>query len=310
MDIDYIMKNRKDNIGDSMADSRYDPVPVEIPDDELFYDRPYFAYGIFKKGQLAYSKIADCVENVEPGEVPYKMNIRDGVPAIKKEYSDCNTIGDKIYFTDDKKVEAYKIISDTQLGNIYKWDTTDIDGETFNILMTENLNGTFVSFDKNNEYLGDFDGKNDPFFFKVPQFIREELDKIDYEDECAIFKIQMYYMLIWSAIDRYCALKYDVSKNQGDYLKALSKDTVFQQALYSINPEPRGSIHSARNATPLYFNINRPNFIVNFYYTIRSNVAHRGKEDGNKIDDLEKSLRDVLNIFDKMIENTFDDEEG
>ena len=50
-------------------------------------------------------------------------------------------------------------------------------------------------------------------------------------------------------------------------------------------------------------------YIVNFYYTIRSNVVHRGKEAGNRIDELENSLDDLLNIFDYMIEKTFADDE-
>ena len=296
-------------IGDSMSDDRYDPKPVEVPDDESFYERPLFAYGIFKKGQLAYSKIADCVEDVANDEVPFKMHIRDGVPVIRKEHSSFTTMGHRIYFAEGKKGEAYSIISNTQLGNYYKWDTVDIGGETFNVLTTEDLDGTFVDVDENKNYNGDYDGRRDPFFFKVPKFIRNELEKIDYGDECSVFKIQMYYMLLWSAIDRYCTLKYDVSKGQGGYLGDLSKDEVFLNALYSIKPEERGAIRSARNATPLYFNLNRPRFIVNYYYTVRSNVVHRGKEPSNNIDPLITSLNDMLDIFDRMIENTFDVDE-
>ena len=288
-----------------MGNGKNDPKPVEVPDDEFFYERPFFAYGHFKKGQLAYSKIADCVEDVANDAVPFKMHIRDGVPAIRKEQSDRKTMGHKIYFVNGKEEEAYSIISNTQLGNFYKWDTVEIGGETFNVLTTEDLEGTFVYVDGNGNYIGEYDGKNDPFFFKAPQFIRNELEKMDYEDKCSIFRLQMYYMLLWSAIDRYCTLKYDVSKKQGDYLKALSQDDAFLSALYSIKPEKRDAIRSARNERPLYFNLERPNFIVNFYYTIRSNVVHRGKEPENNMDGLIMSLNDMLDIFDKLIENTF-----
>lgn len=77
---------------------------------------------------------------------------------------------------------------------------------------------------------------------------------IDYDDENTIFKMQMYYMLLWSAIDRYCSLKYDVSNTQADYLKNLSDDEVFIQAFYSIKPDSRDPVRSANNASTFYFN--------------------------------------------------------
>lgn len=288
-----------------MSDDRYDPKPVEVPDDESFYERPLFAYGIFKKGQLAYSKIADCVEDVANDEVPFKMHIRDGVPVIKKEHSSFTTMGHRIYFADGKEEEAYSIISNTLFGNYYKWDTVDIGGETFNVLTTDDLDGTFVDVDENKNYNGDYDGRNDPFFFKVPKFIRNELKKMDLEDEYSAFRMQMYYMLLWTAVDRYCTLKYDVSKSQNYFLNALSQDEVFINAFYGIGPQKRDPIHSARNASRLFFNRARTKFVLNFYYTVRCNVVHRGKESENNIETLITSLNDMLEVFDRMIEYTF-----
>lgn len=292
----------------SSNNENYDPIPVELPsDDSEFFDRPFFAYGIFQKGQLAYSKIADCIETVERDGIPREMHIRDGVPVIKNEHNDKITKGDKIHFLDGRKDDAYEIISKTQLGNVYKWDIIDIGDDTFNILVTEKLNGTFLNVDNNQNYQDYFDGSKDPFFSKVVEFINHELENRD-PNEYDIFKFQMYYMLLWSAIERYCVLKYDVSKKQGDYLKALSDDELFKEALNFVNPKNRDEIYSANNASYLYFNKNRPNFIVNYYYTIRCNVAHRGKEPQNNFEALEDSLNDLLKIFDYIIKKTFGDE--
>ena len=287
-------------------DERYKPRPVEMPSEDAFLDRPFFAYGIFQKGQLAYSKIADCVSGVDSDDVPREMHIRDGVPLIINEESVRIAKGNKIYFLDDKKDEAYSRISATEPGNIYQWDTIDIDGEIFNILVTENLKGTFLNVDDEGVYRDYYDGNEDPIFSRVSEFIRNELENVDYDDDL-IFKFQMHYMLLWTAIDRYCVLKYDVSENQSDYLKALSDDEIFKEALRSVNLRNRKAIYSAINATPFYFNLNRPNFIVNYFYTIRCNVAHRGKEIRNNIDALRNSLYDLLDIFDYIIEKTFED---
>ena len=289
---------------------KYDPVPVEIPfEDEIFFDRPFFAYGIFKKGQLAYSKIADCVDYVEPDDVHREMRIRDGVPVIKNKYSSKISKGEKLYFIDERKYDAYETISNTQLGNVYEWDTIDIDQVEFNILVTKRTKGTFLNVDKDGYYKDFFDGNDDFFFSNVSEFIRNELEGIDYNDPCTIFRIQMYYVLLWSAMDRYCVLKYDVSIRHGDYLRQLSRDEIFEEALEVVNPKTRDEIHSARNASSLYFNKDRPNFIVNYYYTIRSNVAHRGKEPENNFGALIDSLNEMLDIFDYMIRRTFDDTE-
>lgn len=280
--------------------------PVEIPCDDEFYDRPFFAYGIFKKGQLAHSKISNCIDNIISDEIPYELYIRDGYPLIKKELSQNITKGEKIRFAQNR-ICAYRRISDTMPGNIYKWDTIVIHGETFNILVTDELAGTFKNVEDNGNYLDYYDGHNDPFFYKVPDFIDLELKKlVDYEDENAIFKLQMYYILLWSAIERYSKLKYDILNKERDYLIALTNDKVYQDAFDAVNPRNRDPIHSAQNAREYIFNRKNKNYIINYYYTIRCNVAHRGKESKNNFLALKNALNDLLEIFNLMIAITFD----
>lgn len=277
--------------------------PVEIPCDDEFYERAFFAYGIFKKGQLAHSKIVDCVESIVPGDVSYELHIRDGYPLVKKQRSDKITKGEKIRF--NQRVCAYQRISKTLPGNIYSWDTDVVGGETVNILVTDDLEGTFVNVDDNGYYLDSYDWQNDPFFKKVPDFIKIELKNLDYEDESVIFRIQMYYTLLWSCIERYSKLKYDVSNKERDYLNALANDEVYKIAFSTVDPENRDPVHAANNAIEYIFDKRNPNKIINYYYTIRCNVAHRGKELRNNISALKRSLEDLVEIFDLMIDLTF-----
>lgn len=294
------------NIGDKMSNGNndYRVMPVEMPCDDEFYERPFFAYGIFKKGQLAHSKISDCVESIVPGDVPYELHIRDGYPLVKKQRSEEITKGENVRF--NQRVCAYQRISRTLPGNIYRWDTDVVGGETVNILVTDDLNGTFINVDNDGNYIDSYDGYCDPFFKKVPRFIENELNHLDYSDETVIFKIQMYYILLWSAIERYCKLKYYVSNNESDYLKSLAKDELYQTAFSVVNPENRNSIHAANNAREYIFDKKNPNYVINYYYTIRCNVAHRGKELRNNTVPLEKSLRDLIEIFDLMIRMIFE----
>lgn len=82
---------------------------VVIPsDDEYFYERPFFAYGIFKEGQLCFPSIADCVEDVFPDEICRKMHIRDGVPVILNEHSTFKTKGHRIHSMNGLKMPIKK----------------------------------------------------------------------------------------------------------------------------------------------------------------------------------------------------------
>ena len=67
------------------------------------YELPFFAYGIFKPGQLAYSIIEKHIDDKktvkEPSKIPYRMYIRDGIPLIVESKKDFDSArGYLIYF--------------------------------------------------------------------------------------------------------------------------------------------------------------------------------------------------------------------
>ena len=83
------------------------------------YALPFFAYGLFKPGQLAYSRIEKYVDIVKtdktPRRIPYKMITRDGVPLIEdKENNEYYTMGYLIYFKKGSEKQAYNTISKTR----------------------------------------------------------------------------------------------------------------------------------------------------------------------------------------------------
>ena len=276
--------------------------PLEKPEN---LNNPFFAYGIFKNGQLAHSKIKDFVKCIEEDEIYQEMLIRDGIPLIIKDDNDeFLTKGQKIYFISGDEEDAYETISDTLSGNLYKWDTIDIDERQFNILVGITSKGCHRNVDEFRNYIDDFDGECDPFFRKLIKFIDEDMNSIKIDDNYS-FRLQMYYMLVWSGIERYCNLKYDAKNKPSNNLKALSKDPLFRDALKNVNLNDKKAIYSAKNSCPFYFNIEKPYFIVNYYYTIRSNVTHRGKGPTNKMSILKDSLMELLSIFEFILDNSF-----
>ena len=298
---------------DKMSRRKYELKPLKIPDDdENFLKRGFFAYGIFKEGQLAHSKIKEYVDHIEHEEVNREMRLRDGVPFItNQENRHSTTKGHVIFFIEGKEEKAYEIICNTEAKQLYGWGIIEIDENKYNVLFGKNpKKGSSHHCDDNEEYLNSFDGKRDPYFSEIFPFIRNGLNELfDQEKKVKeneiLFRLQMYYMLLWSAIDRYCSVKYDVTNRQGDYLKALSKDYFFINALDNTPIRGGRPIFSAKNLSFFKLDKTNPWFCVNYYYTIRSNVVHRGKDKKVKIGELHSSLVELLEIFEKMINETF-----
>jgi len=98
---------------------------MELPKDT---NLPFFAYGIFKKGELAFLSIMDFVEKIDESEsVKGQLLLRDGLP-ILNPYLDPITPekveGNLIYFKDNHSKEAYGIINDLEPDNQYGWKET------------------------------------------------------------------------------------------------------------------------------------------------------------------------------------------
>lgn len=280
--------------------------PLKIPDnDNDFFDRGFFAYGIFKKGQIAYSKIKEFVDEplTSDGEINRTMLLRDGAPLITDNVSNDLTKGKKIHFLDGDEKEAYQAICKTQPEKLYKWSIVKIDEVDYNVLIGANTNGSSLHCDDDGNYLDSFDGRNDPYFSDLIPFIRFELKTLKYDNN-TMFKLQMYFMILWSAIERYCTLKYDVSDRQGDYLEALSNDPIFINVLQNTKLNRKPPIFSAKTGSPFIIT-NKPSFIINYYYTIRSNAVHRGKDRKIKEAILKESLEELLELFEKLINETF-----
>lgn len=284
------------------------PKFVFPPNDENI-KKPFFAYGIFKPDQIAFSKIKDFTWKFEPCEIPYSMLIRDGVPIIgKRESLQHVTRGYKLYFNKEDCKKAYDVISKTEPFELYEWDLLEIDGEECNVLIGKDSKlGSYPHIDDSDRYIEDFDGSKDPYFDNLVDFIRKELKEKNFNNQTRFYNLQMYYMLLWSAIDRYCSLKYGAYHDQWELRSKLADDSVFIESLEECLDNERcknRSVFSTR-LKKFYLNPKNPWFAINYYYTIRCNTVHRGKT--RKVEEgiLSESLDELLDIFEKVIDKTF-----
>ena len=318
-----------------MSNEKEKPKHVCPPNVDVI-ENPFFAYGIFKPGQIAFSRIKDYVWKEEPCDVSREMKMRDGVPLIENEESQRITRGYVIYFNKEDREDAYKIISETHPFQLYEWDTISVDGIICNVLIGKDMEkGCHPSLDDNDRYVDDYDGRNDPYFEKLIHFLRCEMKHENrseiyrcsscdcscgpdvckfYSEDCRFYseshefyKLQMQYMLLWSGIDRYCSLKYGAYLDQWELRSKLADDDVFNDSLQDCWDKKK--IRRKRNVyTTLLVErkLNRkPWYAINFYYTIRCNVVHRGKEKRIEESILRESLHELLDIFEGVINNTF-----
>ena len=255
-------KNRLNN--NEKKDKKFD----KKPDSNL----PFFAYGIFKPGQIAYSKIKDLVLQKKEISINRPMKHRDGVPILlKKENERYKTKGFLYDFSDGEK--AYKIICQTMSPALYQWGTIDVEGEKANVLFG-------LKPDSGSDSIEDacdrecFDGRNDP-------------------------------MLLWSAIDRYCKLKYNMGSEHENRLE-LAKEGNFIDALRKIeDTRAYRPIFSTDDLIRRSFDVSNPKYCINYYYTLRCNIVHRGKTSIRDLRLLRKATADLLEIFEYILDETF-----
>ena len=138
-------------------------------------DLPFFAYGIFKPGQLAYSKIEKCVKKHCPREIDYEMLMRDGIPLIIPSHNKRHhkTVGHLIYFKEEFSNEAYKIISKNEHEKMYEWKKIKVGENRANVLMgaKPEMGSSPIEGSR-----GNYDGRNDPYFKEAIEVVENELN--------------------------------------------------------------------------------------------------------------------------------------
>lgn len=276
---------------------------INMAADEFDTSLPFFAYGIFKPGQLAYHIIEDYVIEKEEETIGWISFYRDGIPILVGEIEGFETKG---YLLSFNNPEAYDKINEFKLMELYFWKEIRIGDGIVNVLLGKNPElGSFP----HESPIVDFDGKDDPFFKEgmelIENYIENKIDEkvgfFDYYNK--FFEIQMHYMLLWSIIERFGSLKYGKSSiNQNN--KELAKEKLFKKYLKLIERED--FIYTTDDLEEKELNKNKNIKSIKYYYTIRCNVSHRGKTmkpmDRKR---LRESLKELYGIFSIILEDSF-----
>lgn len=261
----------------------------------LNIELPFFAYGLFRPGQLAFFQVRALVSQVaDPKEILGSLLLRDGLPIIKAG-GNGRVRGALLTFLPERRADAYNAIAAMEPDKQYTWGEAQVDGIQANVLFgrkpwttSEPCEGV------------EWTGWSDPLFTVALKVVTDTLNA---EHSCwdkeAFFRLQMAYLLLWSSIERYASLRYGLGENVGAKLRGLASEEAFARSV-TLHVKERREVHRADRPNekemldPLSNDSARA---CRYYYQVRSNITHRGKGVATDYDRIQKSLVELLLIF-------------
>lgn len=263
---------------------------MKPPDD---VSRPFFAYGLFKPGQLAYFQLRSYVSSVPlPASISGELVERDGLP-IYDPNGRGSVTGALLTFKRDHAADAYNRIAGIEPDKQYVWKDADIDGLTVNVLVGKSPRKGSAPLET-----PDWDGWADPLFGAALEVVEETAESASFNwDLRSLFKLQMAYLLLWTSIERYLSLRYRL---RGDVMTKISRiagEPEFGHALTDYAKVSRRVQRADRPDQPIGLDPGNPQKAVQYYYQVRSNITHRGKAAVRDYDTLKDSLTELLPIF-------------
>lgn len=272
---------------------------MKLPDKT---ELPFFAYGLFKPGQLCFSRIKDLVDNTCAAEVPGILKERDGIPLLVLRSNYPSIKGYLIYFLAGEEDKAYDSIIGIEPDEVYRWERVRVNDSDANVLVAKREQKGSSDL----EHFEEWDGRTDPFFkqgLEEVEKVLEENSSFDWEFR-ALLRLQMAYMLLWSAIERYAGLKYHLGKRSNEKVYKIAGEKCFADALKKIVQNKR-EVFSATDLAKYTLDPSDPEKSIRYYYQVRSNAIHRGKAVTRDFETVKSSLEELLVIFKELLNESF-----
>ncbi|MDE2058336.1 MAG: hypothetical protein KGL31_11835 [candidate division NC10 bacterium] len=256
-------------------------------------DRPFFAYGLFRPGQLAFFQLSDLVSAVaEPASVAGSLFLRDGLPIIDLEGLG-SVKGALLSFPPEGIAEAYDRISAMEPDQHYRWDVAQVDDKLANVLVGRSPRKGSVACEED-----EWNGWNDPLFTAALDVVEETLKSQDFDWNLKpLFRLQMAYLLLWSSIERYVSLRYHLSDKVSEKVGQLAREPAFVESLRQHVTARREVYRADRPTEKEVLDPEVSERAVRYYYQVRSNITHRGKGVVRDYARVKVSLEELLQIF-------------
>lgn len=260
-------------------------------------DRPFFAYGLFMPGQLAFFQLRELVSNIiDSVEVVGCLRLRDGLPLFDHRGGG-RVKGNLLTFLPGKAEEAYAHISAMEPDRHYRWFEIKIDDVLANVLVGRSPNKGSVPCEDEV-----WNGWDDPLFTAALDVVKETLNSQEFSwDLKPLFRLQMAYLLLWTSIERYVSLRYHLGDKVVEKVNQLASEPAFAEGLLRHVKSPREVYRADAPDQRVVLDPLAPKKALTYYYQVRSNITHRGKGVVRDHEIVMISLAELLSIFQEVL---------
>jgi hypothetical protein len=264
---------------------------------------PFIAYGSFKPSELRFNLIEEFVEDFREISIQGLMEEKDGVPIFGLGNDGYFGFTYKAYVINFKKEytkQAYQKICENEPDSFYEWKVLDNN----NILIGK------PSLKGKNEFLEkSWSFRNDPYFEyglnACTSIFKNDILQFNSDSEkeyFPFFRSSSAYMLLWTIIERFCTLKYG-NLLPSQKLKCLTSDTQINWDKIILNINRTDKIYRSDKINEVLV-LNRDKGarkIMDYFYGIRSNMVHRGKEVFSDTFRISDSFLELKLIFEEIL---------
>jgi hypothetical protein len=221
-------------------------------------DLPFFSYGIFKPGELAYRRLQPFVDGSPlRALVRGSLWLRDGLPLLASD-GPGTVAGYLLTFKPGREIEAYQLIDATEPPQHYRWARLTLAEP---LQQANGLLGRSPARASVPVEALEWSGRRDPVFTYAIQTVRQTTEELaaepfisappDAVDWPRLFRLQMAYLLLWAAIERFAALAYGPTWSPWKRCDRSAPILFFRQRCRVRLCEPSGSsIHAIQLRAP------------------------------------------------------------
>ena len=269
---------------------------------------PFFSYGLFQPRQIGFKDLRTYVQSCdEHWSIAGCLLGRDGLPVLMEGTE--RVSGTVIHFRSGDEEKSYRIIIKIEPDELYRWDTAEAQNgpecQKVNVFA-----GLKVKRGTHPLETETWNGREEPLFSTALEVITKTLNKnrkFNWNLK-PLFGLQMAYLLLWSAIERFASFKYHLGDKAVEKVFRIADEPEFVKALQELVTEPRTVYRSDKPENKVTLDPNIPKKGLAYYYQVRSNITHRGKAAYGDHDTLVKSLEELLEIFNRIKKAEFDSE--
>jgi len=296
---------------------------------------PFFAYGIFKPGQIACKHLEPYIDLEKSAKhtIKGRLVIRDGLLLLDPKIKIQEIVGYKIQFVEGKEQEAYEQIMEKEPNNFYRWNEDKVAkhlGINFLELRSprkgidQEYKTSFINTKKikEEEYLIGFE---DPFFSLGLDLLDEKLEfntnNIEFNIPNAslfrgLFKNQMKYLLLCTIVERFAFMSINFKIKPTEAWNTIGNMNAFRISFNKMKKEfnltdeilekriifSTNEIKSTKYSVFKSDNSESKKNPMDFYYQIRNNITHRGKGVGGISNILNQYTRELKFLIRDLID--------